>query len=157
MTTLTEVGDKTEMRFHQAFFESVESRDGHHGGWSEAFECLQGLAVPIWYHYEPGGDVTFFTGTQGRTARKARLIERSGVLSLSVQRPDFPYRYVTVEGTVVGVDRPPAEERMLAVVRRYLPEEAARGFVSAELANPGPGLMLFTVRPDRWLTFDFGQ
>lgn len=79
------------------------------------------------------------------------------MLSLSVQRPDFPYRYVTVEGTVVGVDRPPAEERMLAVVRRYLPEEAARGFVSAELANPGPGLMLFTVRPDRWLTFDFGQ
>ena len=45
---------------------------------------------------------------------------------------------------------------MLAVVRPYLSEEAAQGFVTAELENPGPDLVLFTIRPDRWLTFDFG-
>jgi uncharacterized protein len=64
------------------------------------------LTVPVWYGYEPGGNVTFFTGTQGRRARKTALIEKAGVLSLSVQREEFPYRHVTVEGTVVGIDRP---------------------------------------------------
>jgi nitroimidazol reductase NimA-like FMN-containing flavoprotein (pyridoxamine 5'-phosphate oxidase superfamily) len=114
------------------------------------------LTVPVWYGYQPGGNISFFTGTQGRKARKTTLIQNAGVLSLSVQREEFPYRYVTVEGTVVGIDRPPAEQ-MLAVARRYLPEEEARGFVEAELTRPSDQLVLFTVRPDRWLTADFSD
>src|SRR5215218_2909217 len=106
------------------------------------------LAVPVWYAYQPGGNITFFTGTQGRKARKTALIERAGVLSLTVQRAEFPYKYVTVEGTVVRADRPPSAERMLAIVGRYLPEEAAQGFVAAELARASDTLVLFTVRPD---------
>jgi hypothetical protein len=58
--------------------------------------------TPVWYAYEPGGNVTFFTGTQGRRSRKAELVERAGVLSLKVQREEFPYGYVTIEGTVEG-------------------------------------------------------
>jgi hypothetical protein len=115
------------------------------------------LTVPLWYGYEPGGHLTFFTGTQGRRVRKTGLIEKAGVLSLSVQREEFPYRYVTVEGTVVGVERPPSAERMLAIARRYLPEETAQGFVGAELEDPGDGLVLFVVRPDRWLSTDFAE
>ncbi len=113
------------------------------------------LTVPVWYGYRPGGNVSFFTGTQGRKARKIKLIQESGVLSLTVQREKFPYRYVTVEGTVIQIDRPPSAEQMFAVVRRYLPEEAAQGFVKAELELPGSELVLFTIRPDRWLTADF--
>jgi uncharacterized protein len=113
------------------------------------------LTVPVWYGYRPGGDISFFTGTQGRKARKTRLIHKAGVLSLSVQREEFPYKYVTVEGTVVRSDRPPSAEQMLAIARRYLPEEAAQAFVTAELGHPGTSLVLFTVRPDRWLTADF--
>ena len=115
------------------------------------------LTVPIWYGYRPGGNISFFTGTMGRKARKSRLIRKAGVLSLAVQRPELPYKYVTVEGTVVGTDRPPSAEQMLAIARRYLPEEAAQQFVTAELEHPGPELVLFTVRPDRWLTFDFSD
>jgi nitroimidazol reductase NimA-like FMN-containing flavoprotein (pyridoxamine 5'-phosphate oxidase superfamily) len=115
------------------------------------------LTVPVWYGYRPGGNISFFTGTQGRKARKTRLIRKAGVLSLTVQREEFPYKYVTVEGTVVGTDRPPSAERMLAVVRRYLPEEAARGFVASELEHPSSELVLFTIRPDRWLTADFAE
>ena len=114
------------------------------------------LTVPVWYGYQPGGNVTFFTGTQGRKARKTRLIQKAGVVSLSVQRDEFPYRYVTVEGTVVQIDQLPSPAQMLAVARRYLPEDQAQGFVAAELADPGPDLVLFTIRPDRWLTADFG-
>ena len=115
------------------------------------------LTVLVWYGYRPGGNVSFFTGTQGRKARKTRLIQKAGVLSLSVQREEFPYKYVTVEGTVIQTDRPPSAEQMLAVVRRYLPEKEAQGFVAAELEHPGSELVLFTVRPDRWLTSDFAD
>lgn len=115
------------------------------------------LTVPVWYGYVPGGNLTFFTGTGGRKARKTRLLQQDGVLSLTVQRETFPYRYVTVEGTVVRADRPPSAEQMLAVLRRYLPEEQAQGFVAAELGRPDSELVLYTVRPDRWLSFDFGD
>jgi len=115
------------------------------------------LTVPLWYGYEPGGNLTFFTGTQGRKARKTGLIRKAGVLSLTVQREEYPYRYVTVEGTVVGEGRPPSAERMLAVARRYLPAEVARRFVDAELEIPSGELVLFEVRPDRWLSADFAE
>ena len=36
--TFAERGGKTEMTFHQAEFVSVEDRNGHRGGWSEAFD-----------------------------------------------------------------------------------------------------------------------
>ena len=112
-------------------------------------------ATPVWYAYEPGGNVTFFTGTQGRRSRKAELIGEAGAVSLTVQQEEFPYRYVTVEGTVVSEDRPPSAEQALAVARRYLPEQHAQGLVEAELGHPASKFVLFTVRPDRWLTFDF--
>ena len=72
-----------------------------------------------------------------------------------MQREQLPYKYVTVEGTVVQVDRPPSAEQMLAVVRRYLPEDVAHEFVTSELQYPGTELVLFTIRPDRWLSADF--
>jgi uncharacterized protein len=115
------------------------------------------LTVPVWHAYEPGGNLTFFTGTQGHRARKIELIERAGVLTFSVQHGEMPFKYVTVEGTVIGADRPPSAEQMLMVARRYLPEEAAQGFVEGELAHPASQLVLFTVRPDRWVTFDFSE
>src|SRR5262249_53017984 len=115
------------------------------------------LAVPLWYHYQPGGSITFFTGTQGRTARKTGLIERAGVLSLTVQQETFPYKYVTVEGSLVRTDRPPSLEQILAIASRSLPEEAAHAFVAAELAHPSGTLVLFTIRPDCWLTADFSD
>jgi uncharacterized protein YndB with AHSA1/START domain len=38
--TFTAVGDRTEMVFRQTGFDSAESRDGHEGGWNEAFDEL---------------------------------------------------------------------------------------------------------------------
>ena len=115
------------------------------------------LTVPIWYGYEPGGNITFFTGTDGRPAQKTALIERAGVISFSVQNPQPPYRYVTVEGSVAAVDRPPTVEQVKAIARRYLPEGQAQGFAEAELGRNSPTFTLFTISPDRWLTADFGM
>jgi uncharacterized protein len=113
------------------------------------------LAVPVWYGYEPGGNLSFFTGTQGTKARKIGLIDRAGVVTLSVQHGEMPYRYVMAECTVVGADRPPTAEQMLAVAGRYLPDEYAQGFVEGELARSDSQLVLYTLRPDRWVTRDF--
>lgn len=42
--TFTETDDgKTKMHFHQAFFTSMASRDGHEGGWKECFDKLDAL------------------------------------------------------------------------------------------------------------------
>jgi uncharacterized protein YndB with AHSA1/START domain len=38
--TLADHQGKTQMSFRQAFFESVESRDGHEGGWTQCFDRL---------------------------------------------------------------------------------------------------------------------
>ena len=114
-------------------------------------------ATPVWYHHQPGGNVTFFTGTQGRRSRKAQLIEVAGVVSLCVQQETFPYTYVTVEGTIVLIDRSPSAEQVLAIVRRYLPEEQAQGFAAAELDHPSGELVLYSVRPDHWHSFDFSD
>lgn len=37
---LEDADGKTRMTFRQAFFESVEQRNGHHGGWNECFDRL---------------------------------------------------------------------------------------------------------------------
>lgn len=115
------------------------------------------LTTPTWYAYQPGGELTFFTGTQGHTARKTRLIEQAGVLSFLVQHDQPPYKYVAIEGEVVQIERPPPAEQMLAITRRYLPEEYAQGFVQGELESPGAGLVLIRVQPTRWMSSDFSD
>jgi uncharacterized protein len=111
------------------------------------------LTVPVWYHYAPGGDVTFFTGTQGRTARKSRLLERAGRFSLNVQDAELPYRYVTVECAVTAVEWSPTFDQAHAIVGRYLPEEMARGMASAETSSDT--FVLYRGRVERWLTGAF--
>lgn len=39
--TFAEQNNQTLMTFHQAIFESIESRDSHHSGWSECFDHLE--------------------------------------------------------------------------------------------------------------------
>jgi PPOX class probable F420-dependent enzyme len=106
-------------------------------------------SVPIWYDYTPDGDIRINTGT---SSRKARLIERAGVVTLVVQREEPPYQYVVVEGTVVETTRPVPVEVQEAIAIRYLGEEGGRAFVRS---MEGVEEVLFTIRPDRWLSADF--
>ncbi|HWM58700.1 MAG TPA: pyridoxamine 5'-phosphate oxidase family protein [Pseudonocardia sp.] len=115
------------------------------------------LTVPVWYAYRPGGRITILTGTQGRRVRKTRLLEKAGVLSLNVQRAEFPYRFVTVEGTLLRADPAPEAAEIEEITRRYLPPESARGLADAEVAQRSDTFVLFTVRPDRWIAFDFSD
>lgn len=74
-----------------------------------------------------------------------------------MQREEFPYGYVTVEGTGVRTDRPQSLKQVPAVARRYLPEDAAQRFAEAEVRRSPSELALLTVRTDRWLTADLAQ
>ena len=59
------------------------------------------LTVPIWYSYEPGGEVRVITA---RASRKGRLLERAGRFSLCAQTETPPYKYVSVEGPIVAIE-----------------------------------------------------
>jgi uncharacterized protein len=106
-------------------------------------------SVPIWYDYTPGGNILINTGA---ARRKARLIEEVGAVTVAVQREELPYQYVVVEGTVVDVTTPTPHEIRETIAIRYLGEELGRQFVRG--VDDGQ-TVLFTIRPDRWLTADF--
>jgi PPOX class probable F420-dependent enzyme len=106
-------------------------------------------SVPIWYDYTPDGNIRVNTGS---ASRKARLIERAGAVTLVVQHEEPPYQYVVVEGTVVDTTRPAPADVQEAIAIRYLGEEGGRAFVRS---MEGVDEVLFTIRPDRWLTADF--
>jgi uncharacterized protein len=108
-------------------------------------------SVPIWYDYTPGENIRVNTGA---AARKAKLIERAGAVTLVVQREEPPYQYVVVEGTVVETTTPTPMEVREAIAIRYLGEEGGRQFVRS---LEGQESVLYTIRPDRWLTADFSD
>ena len=107
-------------------------------------------SVPMWYGYTPGGDILINTGA---SARKSKLIEQAGAVTLVVQHEEPPYQYVVVEGTVVDTTPTPVEVRE-AIAIRYLGEEGGRAFVRSMDGQSG---VLFTIRPDRWLSADFSD
>jgi nitroimidazol reductase NimA-like FMN-containing flavoprotein (pyridoxamine 5'-phosphate oxidase superfamily) len=110
-------------------------------------------SVPTFYAYEPGGEITMFTGTQRRAPKRIDLIKEAGVVTLVVQREQMPPAYVTVEAELVEVGKP-TPEQMLTIARRYMPEDHAQGYVQTELGDPENIVTLFTFRPTRWLTSD---
>jgi PPOX class probable F420-dependent enzyme len=117
----------------------------------EAADGRPPASVPIWYGYAPGGDILINTGAK---SRKARLIQQAGSVTLVVQREEPPYQYVVVEGTVVDVANPAPLEVRNAIAIRYLGEEGGLAFVAGMGDTPN---VLFTVRPDRWITADYSD
>jgi uncharacterized protein len=106
-------------------------------------------SVPIWYDYTPGGNIRINTGA---SSRKAKLIERAGAVTLTVQHEEPPYQYVVVEGSVVDTTAPSPVEVREAIAIRYLGEEGGREFVRS---MGDIDSVLFSIRPDRWLTADY--
>lgn len=108
------------------------------------------LAVPVWYDYEPGGEVTVIVGED---SVKQRLLRRSGRFSLCAQQEDLPYKYVSVEGPVtssVPAD-PDAQTKPMAI--RYLGEELGTAYA----ANDGGTSIQVSMTPERWFSVDYGK
>jgi nitroimidazol reductase NimA-like FMN-containing flavoprotein (pyridoxamine 5'-phosphate oxidase superfamily) len=108
------------------------------------------MSVPVWYGYTPGGDVWLATG---RNSLKGKLLQTTNRATLTVQTEEPPYQYVMVEGPVSITDADmETHERPLA--HRYLGEEMGDGYISA---NGGGDNILVTIKPERWLTGDYGK
>jgi hypothetical protein len=109
------------------------------------------LTVPIWYQYAPGGEAWVLTEAG---SRKARLISAAGRFALMVQRVMPTVRYVSVEGpvtrTVAGTD-----EMLREMAERYLPPEGVPAYIEFVQAELGEQVAIY-LRPQRWLTADFG-
>jgi hypothetical protein len=111
------------------------------------------LAVPVWYAYEPGGELRFVTA---RGSRKGKLITQAARLSLCAQTETAPYKYVSVEGPIVGRDASDVERDLRPIARRYLGPQGGDAYVDGTRGEHGDD-MLVRLRPERWLTVDFAK
>lgn len=109
------------------------------------------LTVPIWYQYEPGGDLWVLTGP---ASEKMRRIRAAGRFSLLAERVAPTVRYVSVEGPVTAVE-PLTDERHREMVARYLPPERVEEYLSFAAAELGEHVVV-SMRPQRWLSADLG-
>src|SRR5499425_3831005 len=104
------------------------------------------LMVPIWYSYEPGGEVRIITG---RTSRKGELLERAGRFTLCVQTETLPYKYVSVEGPIVALEAADLERHRRPLAHRYLGLGVGDQYIES---TRDLVVALFRMRPERWLT-----
>ncbi|WNI26548.1 pyridoxamine 5'-phosphate oxidase family protein [Streptomyces sp. ITFR-16] len=110
------------------------------------------LTVPIWYVYEPGGDLWIMTG---RDSRKGRAIAAAGRFSMMVDRVTPTVRYVSVEGPVVST-RAATREELVEISARYLPAEKVDAYVDFAWKEHGEQVVVH-LRPEHWLSADLGE
>jgi PPOX class probable F420-dependent enzyme len=106
------------------------------------------LSVPIWYSYEPGGDVTIWTEED---TVKAKLIRAAGRFAITVQDEQPPYKYVTAEGDVTEI-APAVDDEVRRIAVRYLGEVDGGKFTDQSLT---PTSIVIRMRPRRWLSSDY--
>ncbi len=109
------------------------------------------LTLPIWYAYEPGGEVRFLTGAH---SRKAGLIRQAGRVSLCAQTETPPYQYVTVEGPVT-ITEPDFERDVRPMAYRYLGEQLGDWYLQTTAEERARGVILVRLQPQHWLTADY--
>ena len=111
------------------------------------------LAAPIWYGYEPGGEIFVITGA---TSRKGKLLRPGVRVSLAAQSEAAPYQYVSVEGPVSSVEPARDREQVRALARRYLGETGGDAYTAATWRSyaEDPNVLV-RIRPERWLTVDY--
>ena len=109
------------------------------------------VTAPIWYRYQPGGQIEFITD---RDSRKGRQLAVGAPLALCAQTETPPYKYVTVEGVVTALDPVDVARDLVPISRRYLGAERGDAYAKAMAPDMG-GAMLVRVRPERWRTVDY--
>lgn len=122
--------------------------DLHVGVLSIARDNKGPLALPIWYQYLDG-DVTI---SMSGSSTKAALLRRHGRATLTAQVEAPPYRYVTVEGPVT-VEANTGDN--LDMATRYLGDEMGAWY--AENNPVTADTVIARLRPERWLTCDYGK
>jgi nitroimidazol reductase NimA-like FMN-containing flavoprotein (pyridoxamine 5'-phosphate oxidase superfamily) len=111
------------------------------------------LTVPVWYLYEPGGEIIVVTRPE---ARKARLLVAGARVSFLVQSEEMPPNYVTIQGRVVSAALADVARDVKPVVRKYLGSEVGDTYVDNTRPN-GTNEIVVRIRPERWYSRDFSR
>jgi hypothetical protein len=109
------------------------------------------LTVPIWYDYQPGGEVWAITDTD---SIKGKLLTKASRISLCAQTETAPYQYVSVEGPFTT--RPSTQEELLAMAVRYLGEEQGQAYAESS-AGGGEGSIVVAIAPETWFSVDYNK
>ena len=112
------------------------------------------LTVPVWYGYEPGGEVWFVTDRDSRKGKRLLLVDR---VALCVQTETPPYRYVSVEGPIAGIERADLERHSRVLAHRYLGAEMGDRYLAGSGPEDRDGSIVVRVRPERWLSVDYSK
>jgi hypothetical protein len=116
------------------------------------------LVCPVWYVYPVDGTVTFCTK---KDARKVALLEVGARVSFLVQVEGdlaggvLP-KYVAIEGPVVRLETADMDRDLRPIMHRYLGAEVADGYLEATRGDSAEGEVVVQIRPERWLSRDFG-
>ena len=111
------------------------------------------LTVPVWYAWDPQGELRVVTG---RTSRKGRLLDRARRFSLCVHTSTPPYKYVSVEGPVIAIEASDVERDLRPLARRYLGTEGGDAYMTATRDEHRDNVLV-RMRPERWLTADYAK
>jgi nitroimidazol reductase NimA-like FMN-containing flavoprotein (pyridoxamine 5'-phosphate oxidase superfamily) len=111
------------------------------------------LSVPVWYLYEPAGEIVLVTRPQ---ARKAPLLRVGAPVSFLVQSEEMPPKYVSVQGTVTSAEPADVARDLKPVVRKYLGTAVGDAYVDGTRPN-GTDEIVIRIRPRRWFSRDFGR
>ena len=109
------------------------------------------LTVPIWYDYEPGGEVWVITDSD---SIKGKLLTKSSRISLCAQTETAPYQYVSVEGPFTT--RPATQEALLAMAIRYLGEKQGQAYAENS-SGGGEGSIIVSIAPETWFSVDYNK
>ena len=107
------------------------------------------LTVPVWYIYEPGGELWFLTSLD---SVKGRLLQQSMRFSLCAQSESLPYKYVSIEGTAT-ISPADKELHSRPMAHRYLGVKGGDSYVESE---SGDSVRVSTT-PERWFTVDYSK
>jgi PPOX class probable F420-dependent enzyme len=108
------------------------------------------IASPLWYWYEPGGDVVISVERHGA---KAKALRATGVASLCAQSDELPYAFVTVDGPVVVEEGADIEFREQLAVR-YLGEELGAAYVES---SKDMDTVVARLTPAHWRSNDYSK
>jgi len=112
------------------------------------------IQAPIWYAYEPGGEIRFTTGSN---SVKADALRAAGKASLCVQTEAPPYAYVVVEGPVV-IEQLDFERDARPIAVRYLGERGAAAYLRGTTPESArASSILVRLRPAAWHTTDYAK
>ncbi|MCX2975218.1 pyridoxamine 5'-phosphate oxidase [Halieaceae bacterium IMCC8485] len=106
------------------------------------------LTTPVWYWYEPGGNLWFETQP---TSRKGQLMQIGTRISLCVQDERPPYTYVSVEGPIVEIAEDDRDLHEIPMAIRYMGKEDGPNYITG---LPPSEWKRYIMHPERWLTMD---